>query len=420
MLVGGARSGKTFFIVRAIVIRALRAPGSRHVIFRLRFNACKASIWLDTFQKVMRLCFSDVKVDPHKQEGYVTFPNGSEIWFAGLDDKERVEKILGMEFATIYFGECSQIPYSTVLTALTRLAQKCPEIQNRAYFDLNPTTTKHWTHALFIEHMDPVSRMPLPKHIAKQYGWMRMNPVDNKDNIDPDFIEALESMPERVRKRFLEGSYVAEIDGALWTPETLERQRIESSEAIPEMRRIVISVDPSGASGKEDERSDEVGITVCGEKDNKGYLLADLSGRYGPERWASIVAQAFRTYDADKVIGEINYGGDMVRAVIQGKDKNIPFDKITATRGKVVRAEPIAALYEQGKIYHCGRFQELEDQYLNFSVQGYLGERSPDRADSAIWGFHYLLLGPSDDGLLQFYTEMNHEREARAAKEGKL
>lgn len=408
MLVGGARSGKTFFIVRAIVIRALRAPGSRHVIWRLRYNACKASIWLDTFAKVMRLCYPEVKITPHTQDGYVTLPNGSEIWFAGLDDKERVEKILGMEFATEYFGECSQIPYSTILLALTRLAQKCPEIQNRAYFDLNPTTNKHWTHSLFIEGKDPTTKQPL-KH-PEQYGWMRINPQDNAENIDPDFLEALEAMPERVRKRFLEGAYVSEIEGALWTPETLATQRLEAPPS--DLERVVIAVDPSGASGKEDERSDEIGITVCGLKNNKGYLLGDLSGRWAPERWAAIACKAFKDNAADKIIGEINYGGDMVRAVIQGADRNIPFDKITATRGKVVRAEPVAALYEQGKIFHCGTFLELEDQLLNFSVSGYLGERSPDRADAAIWGFHYLMLGATDDGLLQYYREINAARDA--------
>lgn len=416
MLVGGGRSGKTFFIVRAIVIRALRAPGSRHCVWRMRANACRASIQLDTFAKVMRLCYPEVKVTPHTMDGYVTLPNGSEIWFAGLDDKERVEKILGMEFVTLYFGECSQIPYSSVLVALTRLAQKCEGLLARAYYDLNPTTTKHWTYSLFIDHKDPISRLPLKK--PNDYAWMRMNPSDNMDNIDEDYLEMLAAMPERYQKRFKDGAYISEIDGALWTPDVLERQRLTPDQAPITYDRIVVAVDPSGCAGKEDERSDEIGITVCGQKDDKGYLLADLSGRMAPEKWGALAVRAFHQYEADKVIGEINYGGDMVRATVQAADRNVPFGKVTASRGKVVRADPVSALYEKGLIFHVGEYPLLEEQYLNFSQSGYLGERSPDRADSAIWGLTALMLGESDTGLLEFYKQENARR--RAEQEGRL
>lgn len=417
MLVGGGRSGKTFFIVRAIVIRALRAKGSRHCIWRMRANACRASIWLDTFTKVMRLCFPEVKVTTHSQDGYVSFPNESEIWFAGLDDKERVEKILGMEFATVYFGECSQIPYSSVLVALTRLAQRCPEIKNRAYFDLNPSTTAHWTCLLFVQHKDPVTRLPLKN--PHEYKWLRMNPVDNLDNIDPAYLEQLASMPERYRKRFLDGAYVAEIDGALWTPDILAKQRIEIQELPERLERVVVSVDPSGCTGDEDYRSDEIGITVTARTESKGFLLADASGRYSPEKWGALACRLYANHEADTVVGEINYGGDMVRATVQAADRNVPFKKVTATRGKVVRADPISALYEKGDIFHVGSFPLLEEQLCAFSVSGYLGDRSPDRADSAIWGFHELMLGESDTGLLEFYREQNALRRA-AAKASKL
>src|SRR5512139_3474120 len=123
MLFGGSRSGKTFVLVRAVCVRAIKAPNSRHAIVRFRFNAVKNSIVLDTFPKVMRLCFPEIKYTLNKSDWYVTLYNGSEIWFAGLDDKERTEKILGMEFATIYPNECSQIPYGSIETAVTRLAQ---------------------------------------------------------------------------------------------------------------------------------------------------------------------------------------------------------------------------------------------------------------------------------------------------------
>src|SRR5215210_8462045 len=124
LLRGGSRSGKTFVLVRAMVLRALRGAGSRHAILRFRGNAARASIWLDTLPKVLRLCFPGLPWKPHKQDGYVALPNGSEVWIGGLDDHDRVEKILGMEFVTLFYNECSQIPYASVLMARTRLAQQ--------------------------------------------------------------------------------------------------------------------------------------------------------------------------------------------------------------------------------------------------------------------------------------------------------
>src|SRR5580692_2791160 len=124
MLFGGARSGKTFLIVRNIVARALKAAGSRHAIFRFRFNHVKNAIVQDTFPKVMQKCFKDVQYHINKTDWFVEFPNGSQIWFGGLDDKERTEKILGLEFVTVYANECSQIAWSAIQTAITRLAQK--------------------------------------------------------------------------------------------------------------------------------------------------------------------------------------------------------------------------------------------------------------------------------------------------------
>jgi phage terminase large subunit len=160
MLFGGSRSGKTFLLVRNIVMRALKAPNSRHIALRFRYNAIKSSIGLDTFPKVMRIAFPGVHVTPHAQEGYWSFDNKSEFWIGGLDDKERTEKILGMEFATVYLNECSQIPWGSQGVALTRLAQqayqeidgrKTVALKPRMYYDCNPPSKAHWTYRLFVE-----------------------------------------------------------------------------------------------------------------------------------------------------------------------------------------------------------------------------------------------------------------------------
>lgn len=400
LLVGGSRSGKTFTGVRAVATRAIRAPESRHVIFRLRFNALRSSVWLDTLPKVMRLCYPGVPYKNNRQDGYVSLPNKSEIWFAGLDDKERVEKILGMEFATEYFNECSQIPRPSVTTALTRLAQKVDGLKNRAYYDLNPVGTGHWTYRQFIELVDPDTRQPLKK--PEDYKHIYMNPGDNRANVDEGYLELLESLPERQRRRFLDGRYVAEIDGALWTLELLEKYR-RAQDDIPLMRRVVVAVDPSGSKGEEDKRSDEIGIVVAGlGVDDRVYVLADYSGRYSPEQWGAMAVKAWKTHGADRIIGERNFGGDMVRAIVHAADRNAPYKEVTASRGKVVRAEPVSALYEQGRVSHVGRFASLEEQQMNFSVSGYLGDKSPDRADSLVWAITELVPVSDNSAYLDF------------------
>lgn len=352
------------------------------MIFRHRFNACRAAVWLQTFPEVMRACFPTVPVTEHRQDGYVSLPNGSEIWFAGLDEKERVEKILGLEFDTVYFNECSQIPRSSVLTALTRLAKVTPGLVQRAWYDLNPVGTGHWTHRLFIEHRDPATGAPLRDPSA--YAWAALNPTDNRDNLSPEFLAELEALPERERARFFEGRYVAEVDGALWTLDRIEATRWPPEE-VPSLRRVVVAVDPSGTKGEEDRRSDEVGIVVAGEgHDGTLYLLEDASGRFAPEVWGRRACELLGKWQGDRIVGERNFGGDMVRAVIQSHDRHAPYREVVASRGKVLRAEPIAALYERGKVRHAGRFPALEDQLCRMTTAGYVGERSPDRADAWI------------------------------------
>lgn len=395
LVYGGSRSGKTFLLVRAVLVRALKFPESRHAILRFRKNAVINSVYLDTFRKVLKLCFPHVVVTPHKQEGYVSLPNGSEIWFGGLDDDEAVEKILGNEYLTIYLNECSQIPYSSVLMALTRLAQNVPGATQRAYYDLNPTGTGHWTYKKFIRKVDPDSTKPLVD--PDEYAHTYMNPDDNRDNLNKAYLVELDNLPEKQRRRFKEGKYVSEVDGALWTLHQLERLRMDPGEELPPMQRIVIAVDPSGSKGPEDKRSDEIGIVAAGlGQDGKGYILGDYSGRYSPEKWGQEAILRAHEHDADCIVGEKNFGGDMVRAIIQSQNtqhERYRYKEVTATRGKVVRAEPVAGLYEKNKVRHKTRFLALEEQMSNFSQSGYTGSKSPDRADALVWAITELMLG---------------------------
>ena len=404
MLYGGSRSGKTFLIIYAIIVRALLADKSRHACFRFRFNHIKVSIIHDTLPKVMDLCFPGMWAKCHldKQDWFLTLPNGSEVWFGGLDDKERTEKILGQEHSTLYFNECSQIPFNSVTTALTRLAQKVIKQDGRplrlkAFYDCNPPSDAHWTYKQFVGKRDPDSNKALVR--PDDYVSMLLNPDGNADNVGEGYIESLDAMPDRARRRYRLGQWASSSDNALWSYELLDRKRAVDGKIdgipLPDMQRVVIAVDPSGASGDENERSDEIGIVVVGlGTDGRGYVLEDLSGHFGPAEWGQSVVRAFARHDADVVVAETNYGGAMVGEIVrsartkEGQLRPVPFKEVKASRGKVIRAEPIAALYEQNKVSHVGYFDKLENQLCDMTTAGYLGTKSPDRADALIWALH--------------------------------
>lgn len=392
LLAGGSRSGKTFLLTRNVCMRAIKAPKSRHAILRFRFNHIKASVILDTFPKVMETSFPGVPYKLNKTDWYAEFPNLAQIWFGGLDDKERTEKILGSEYATVYFNECSQIPQSSRDTAITRLAQKVDSVIDgvnrgplklRAYYDENPPSKAHWTYKMFVQKIDPETKKALPD--PENYAFFQINPEDNRENVSASYLDTLKSLSARLQKRFLRGEFADATPNQLFPDENIDKWRVIDG-ATPDMVRVVVSVDPSGSGDEDNADNDEIGIAVVGlGTDGNGYLLEDLTVKAGPATWGRVAADAYERHKADCVLGEINFGGDMVRHVIQTARANTPFRKVTATRGKVVRAEPMSALYEKGKVRHVGYFRELEDELAGFSTTGFTGPRSPNRADALIW-----------------------------------
>jgi phage terminase large subunit-like protein len=401
LLFGGSRSGKTFLFVRCVIVRAIRGKESRHAVARLHNVDVRQSVMADTFPKVMRLCFPKVEYELNKTDQFARFENGSEIWFVGLDDSDRVDKVLGKEFSTIYVNEASQVPYSSVEVLRTRLAQAVimPDgsfMPLRGYYDLNPTGRSHWSYQEFIQY-----RKPTGEKIEAPWDFehMVLNPADNPF-LPPQYLKALEGLSSRQRKRFLEGQYLADIPGALWNTSMIEANRIPSID-INELDRIVVAIDPQ-ISNNED--SDETGIIVAGVKGRgsgaKGYVLQDLSDRYTPAGWAKVATDAFDRWKADRIVAEGNQGGEMVRATIQNARPNAPIKIVHASRGKEARAEPVAALYEEGRIHHVGPLRDkrgqsgLEDQMCSW-VPGVDKKGSPDRVDATVWAFTELMLtGP--------------------------
>jgi len=401
MLFGGSRSGKTFLIVRAICARAIKAANSRHAILRFRYNAAVASILMDTFPKVMRLCFPAMQYKVDKQHGIIFMQNGSEIWIGGLDDKERTEKILGQEFATIYLNECSQIPKSSRDLAVTRLAQVCTfkdfetgeerVLSLKMYNDCNPPGKGHWTYKMFVQGVDPETKLLL--HDSADYAFMQINPQDNADNLPKDYIGTLKGLSTRLQKRFLLGEFGDETPNGLFFDETIDKWRHVQGE-LPDMQRIIVAVDPSGSGDIDNADNDAIGIVVVGlGTDGNAYVLEDCTVKAGPSIWGNIATSAFERHQADLIVAETNYGGAMVESVIRASRPRTPFKAVTASRGKVVRAEPFSALYEQGKIRHAGYFVPLEDELTSFSTFGYTGTGSPNRADALVWALTEIFPG---------------------------
>lgn len=400
LLDGGSRSGKTAVIVRNILVRALKAPKSRHAILRFHFKDVKESIGMDTLPKVMEMCWPHVPCIPNKSDWFFTLPNLSEIWLGGLDDKDRTEKVLGKEFATIFLGEVSQISWQARNMALTRLAQRCPyemngekrELSLKMYYDCNPPSKSHWAYQVFHQKRDPETKNGISH--PEDYAQMAMHPKDNAANLPPKYLESLEGMTGRMRRRFWEGAYGEVAPGALWTEELLDTYRVSE---LPDMQRIIVAVDPSGSDDTDNTDNDAIGIVVVGlGTDGLAYLIEDCTMKGSPKKWGHAACMAFDRHDADLIVGEKNYGGEMVRFVIQSQPnagRQRPTKLVTASRGKAVRADPISSLHEAGKIRFVGRFAELEDELCSFTTNGYMGDRSPNRADAFVWAMSEIFPG---------------------------
>ena len=222
----------------------------------------------------------------------------------------------------------------------------------------------------------------------------RGSTLDNQANLASNTIKQLYNRygGTRLGRQELEGEILGDIPGALWRREDIDTARLR--EAPADLERVFVAVDPAASSH---EGSDENGIVVVGmarDADGyaRGYVLEDGSLRGTPEEWARKAVALYRKWNADKIIAEKNNGGEMVSSVIKAADRSVPVKLVHASRGKIVRAEPISALYEQGRIHHVGQFDKLEDQMCEFSVDNVRNSStgSPDRVDALVWGLSEL------------------------------
>lgn len=243
--------------------------------------------------------------------------------------------------------------------------------------------------------------LPLIKEIAKDARTVitKGSTFDNAGNLAPTFLQAIRDKYEgtRLGRQELNAEILDDLPGALWTRDEIDKHRVS---AFPDLRRVVVAVDPSGTKGQSDD-GDEIGIVVAGKGiDGRAYVLADRTCKLSPDGWGRRAVDAYygrwsQTPDkvkADRIVAERNFGGAMVEHVIKTIEPTVPYKEVTASRGKVARAEPVAALYEQGRVSHVGSMPELEDQMCLIAPEGYVGEGSPDRADALVWALTELML----------------------------
>lgn len=219
----------------------------------------------------------------------------------------------------------------------------------------------------------------------------RGNTFENAKNLAATALLELQARyaGTRLGRQELEGELLEDVEGALWSRSWIENTRIKT-EQLPSLYRIVVAIDPAVTSG---EDSDETGIVIAGAtNDGHFYVLEDATMKGTPDSWGKRAVQAYKDWKADRIVAEVNNGGDMVVMVLQQVDKFVPVTKVHATRGKRMRAEPISALYEQGRVHHVGSFTKLEDQMVSWTPES---NDSPDRLDALVWSLTELKDGGS-------------------------
>lgn len=222
----------------------------------------------------------------------------------------------------------------------------------------------------------------------------RGSTMDNRSNLAASFLRKVQQRygSTRLGRQELYAEILSDLPGALWAQGDIDAFRV--STAPDDLERVVVSLDPAVTNT---EDSDEHGIIAAGISDRDGYVLEDASIGGSPTDWAKAAIALYHKHGADAIVAEVNNGGDMIAHTIRAIAPNINVIEVRATRGKHVRAEPVAALYAQGRVRHVGQFPELENQMTQFTNEGYQGDASPDRADALVWALTELFPDMVDD-----------------------
>lgn len=383
MLTGGRGSGKSWH-TSMFLLNLLHQPG--HVILFTRFTmvAAEVSIIPEFRDKMDRLHIGE---DFHITAAGIQHKlTGSRILFRGIktssgNQTARLKSIQGV--TTWVLDEAEELIDERTFETID-LSIRAKDRPNRVLCVLNPAHRSHWLYKRFFQTPDPGV---LYVHTT----WK-----DNRRHLSASFIEQAERLaatnPARYRHLY-EGEWIDQATGLLWTEGDIVRSRVAAAPA--ELARVLVGVDPAITANR---ASNETGIVVVGiGKDRRGYVLEDLSGRYSPQQWGAVAVDAARRWGGS-IVAEVNQGGDMVRSVLKAvgdKALGVRIIDVRATKGKLARAEPVYALYQDGKISHVGELPILEQQMLAFQPDAGDGT-SPDRVDALVWAITAGMLKGTD------------------------
>jgi phage terminase large subunit-like protein len=251
-----------------------------------------------------------------------------------------------------------------------------------------------------------ITTTPRPLRLLKQLigrpdcVTTRGSTYDNRKNLPPSFFSQIITKYEgtRLGRQELDAELLEDIEGALWSSHVIEAARLPKDHQL-DLKRIVVALDPAISVG---ENSDSTGIIVAGLGfDGHGYILEDLTGKFAPNEWAMRAIAAYKRHKADRIVAEANQGGQMVESTLRAVDAAVPVKLVRASRGKITRAEPISALYEQARVHHVGGFPELEDEMCSFEPGS---AKSPDRMDALVWGLTELMIGNGFPEITTFHV----------------
>jgi len=355
-----------------------RTGGEDIVAYALSNPNVRCGVVAPTRGDLRRVCFEGdsglLKIIPDecyavsKSESYnrsameITLFNGSVIQgFAAIEP----DRLRGPQFHRIWADEVA--------------AWRYPESYDQMMFGLrlgdDPrlviTTTPRATPLI----------VGLAKREGKDVHLTRGSTFENYKNLAETALQQLKDKYEgtRLGRQELYADILEEQEGALWNYGMIDSARI-SRDSTVDFQRVVVAIDPAVTNT---ENSDETGIVVCGSSiEGRFYVIDDLSGKYSADGWGKKAIEAYYKYSADRIVAEVNNGGDLVERLLRNIDNSVPYTPVNASRGKIIRAEPIAALYEQGKVHHVGAFSELEDQMCFFTQAS---KKSPDRMDALVW-----------------------------------
>lgn len=361
---GGRGSGKSHFFAESAVEFALLNPGTRGVCIREVQKDLSQSAKLLIEDKVRSMGVQDRFRCLHDR---IETPGGGLIIFKGMQDynADSIKSLEGFDWA---WCEEAQTMSARSLELLRPTIRKPG---SELWFSWNPRSDEDPVDKFFRGEKAP----PDSVIVEAQY----------EDNpFFPDELEAErkhdeEANPDRYGHIWL-GHYEPMAIGAIWTRQMFHKNRRKD---VPMLKRILVGIDPAVSA---EDGSNEHGIIVGGEgTDGRGYILEDGSMTGGPQEWAERACVLYDKWDADGIVVEVNQGGDMVKHTLRTVRPTLPVIEVRATRGKHVRAEPIAAAYALGRISHVGTFSELETQMCQMTAAGYEGQGSPDRVDAAVW-----------------------------------